>query len=62
MKEVEKDTMGYRLKGLAERASALGVSIYQARKTLKEYVERGLVKKWGNTYLLTEEGLEYFLN
>lgn len=62
MKEFEKDNMGYRLKGLAERASALGVTVYQARKSLKDYVAKGFVKKWGNTYLLTEEGMNYFLD
>ena len=57
IEEIVKDALGFRLLGLHTRAKILDISVYKARKLVDEYIESGLIKKWGNSFYLTKKGL-----
>lgn len=59
--EVVKDILGgFKLLGLHKRAKILDISVYRAKKLLDEYLEAKLIKKWGNSYYLTEKGMKVY--
>jgi hypothetical protein len=56
--EIALTKLGFKLLPLYQRAEALNISIYRARKLRIDYEEKGLIRKFGNGYYLTEEGLK----